>query len=77
MLLSVLEELVGVQELQLKLNTTEEEKRIIKEQLKKAQVSRLATQTIHITVCLQEAAQVEIQQLKKEVEKVMWNFIWP
>ena len=66
---------MGVQELQLKLNTTEEEKRIIKEQLKKAQVSRLATQTIHITVCLQEAAQVEIQQLKKEVEKVMFNFV--
>ena len=34
------EQLVGVQELQLKLNTTEEENRIIKEQLKKAQVSR-------------------------------------
>ena len=68
---------MGVQELQLKLNTTEEEKRIIKEQLKKAQVSRLAMQTIHITVWLQEAAQVEIQELKKEVEKVTCNFIWP
>lgn len=33
-------EVAEAQELQLKLNTTEEEKRIIKEQLKMAQVSR-------------------------------------
>ena len=36
---------MGVQELQLKLSTNEEEKRIIKEQLKMAQVSRHKAQT--------------------------------
>ena len=46
-----LEELVGIQELQLRLSTTEEEKRIIKEQLKMAQVSRQAThKTLNISV---------------------------
>jgi len=41
---------MGVQELQLKLSTNEEEKRIIKEQLKMAQVSRheAHTHTTHI-----------------------------
>ena len=36
---------MGVQELQLKLSTNEEEKRIIKEQLKIAQVSRHSAHT--------------------------------
>ena len=42
-------EVAESQELQLKLNTTEEENRIIKEQLKMAQVLRRKTHKIHLS----------------------------
>lgn len=74
----LLEELAGLQELQLKLTTTEEEKRIIKEQLQTAQVSRQETHKfVSVFLNKQEAAQVEIQQLKKEVDKViLWFYLF-
>lgn len=65
-LLYPLEELVGVQELQLKLNTSEEEKRIIKEQLKMAQVSRHETQQNSFQFINRKQLKLKSSSLKKK-----------